>query len=271
MAVVAAEDAYASSVADAATAEATALGLQLTGRIDYDLALPRWPEVMARLSAERPDVVILASHIPDGVAFVHALQAAGIHPDALIGSTMAECVPDFGDALGDAALGIFGSDRPPSGFDPSVLDPAARAVYQRFATSWADRFGGAPTEEGLSGFSAAWALFHDVLPAAAAKGPLEPSAIAAAARSVDLPAGSLPNGAGLRFASDPDHLGQNIRAAAVMWQWQPAGTVAVGSGWGNVQSSSPGVLSATPPSPVQDVVVWPTAFAAGEIRMVPLP
>ncbi|TAM67433.1 MAG: amino acid ABC transporter substrate-binding protein, partial [Chloroflexota bacterium] len=76
VAVVAANDAYASSVADAAVAETRALGLDLTARIDYDLDLPRWPEVMRALAASRPDVVILASHIPDGVAFVKALDAA---------------------------------------------------------------------------------------------------------------------------------------------------------------------------------------------------
>jgi len=37
---------------------------------------------------------------------------------------------------------------------------------------------------------------------------------------VDLPEGALPNGAGLKFSSDPATLGQNERAAAVIWQWQ---------------------------------------------------
>jgi branched-chain amino acid transport system substrate-binding protein len=276
VAVVAANDAYASSVADAAVAETRALGLDLTARIDYDLDLPRWPEVVRALAASRPDVVILASHIPDGVAFVKALDAAQLKVGALIGSTMAECVPDFGNALGQAALGIFGSDRPPSGFDPSVLDPTARALYDRFATAWAREAGGQPTEEGLSGFTAAWALFHDVLPAAAAGGHLDAQGIAAAARGVDLPAGSLPNGAGLQFAADPAHLGQTVRAAAVMWQWQAAGPAAA-SGWGGGSgsgsgydpgpSSSPAPVTAT----VKDVVIWPAAFAWGDIQMVPRP
>ena len=35
-----------------------------------------------------------------------------------------------------------------------------------------------------------------------------------------MPRGSLPNGAGLQFSTDPAMLGQNTRAAAVIWQWQ---------------------------------------------------
>ncbi len=73
---------------------------------------------------------------------------------------------------------------------------------------------------------------------------MTPTAIAAAARAIDLPAGSLPNGAGLRFSSDPATLGQNVRAAAVIWQWQA-------------------VRSYT--------YVWPPTYATGSIAFVPLP
>ncbi|HEX5465291.1 MAG TPA: ABC transporter substrate-binding protein [Candidatus Limnocylindrales bacterium] len=297
--VVSANDAYASSVADAAVAESKALGLRLTGRVTYDLGLPRWSQVVSAVAASRPDVVILASHIPDGVAFVQALDAAHVTVPALIGSTMAECVPDFGNMLGDASLGIFGSDRPPSGFDPQALDPSARALYDRFAAAWAEQAGGPPTEEGLSGFTAAWALFHDVLPSAAAAGRLDAQDIAAAARAVDLPSGSLPNGAGLRFATDTAHLGQNLRAAAVMWQWQAASPASAAVSAWQPPSTGSGAWEGSDPTAsgsatdgiaggetagsrtsgqvaganatVQDVVVWPAAFAAGRIEMVPRP
>ena len=220
-------------------------------------------------------MIILASHIPDGVAFRQAMLAAGLKVRALIGSTMAECDPDFAGDLGADAVGIFASDRPTGGFQPGALDPSARATYDRFAAAWATAYppvstdhgygaapsaGGdseytisgpveagsaqaGPSEEGLSGFSAAWALFHDVLPSAAANGSPDSSTIAAAARGVDLPTGSLPNGAGLSFSTDPATLGQNLRAAAVIWQWQA-------------------VRSYT--------FVWPPTYATGTIGFVPL-
>jgi hypothetical protein len=157
---------------------------------------------------------------------------------------MAQCVPEFGALLGADAVGIFASDRPGEGFDAAGLRPNGQSLYARFAARWQERSGSQPTEEALSGFSAAWALFHDVLPRAAAAGHIDAKAITDAARSVDLPEGSLPNGAGVRFASDPDRMGQNLRAAAVIWQWQA------------VRHS---------------VVVWPPVYANGSIAMVPLP
>jgi hypothetical protein len=82
-----------------------------------------------------------------------------------------------------------------------------------------------------------------VLTAANAAGALDAGSIATAARALDLPEGALPNGAGLRFSSDPATLGQNDRAAAVIWQWQAVR---------------------------QYAFVWPASYATGDIAFVPL-
>jgi len=269
IAIVSAQDAYAASVADAAASTAASLAMPVVTRSTYSLVVPDWAGVMTNLAKARPDVIILASHIPDGVAFRQAMLASGLKIGALIGSTMAECDPDFAGDLGAGAIGVFASDRPTAGFQPDALQPSARAVYDRFAAEWgtppidgespaegASGYGAdseyaisgpgesasaSATEEALSGFSAAWALFHDVLPSARR---VDASSIAGAARAIDLPQGSLPNGAGLRFSSDPDTLGQNERAAAVIWQWQAVRTYSF---------------------------VWPATFATGPIHFVPLP
>jgi hypothetical protein len=68
--------------------------------------------------------------------------------------------------------------------------------------------------------------------------------VADAARQSDLPAGRLPNGGGLRFSAGSATLGQNLRAASVIWQWQ------------GVEKS---------------VTVWPPVFATGKVDLVPLP
>ena len=282
VAIVAANDDYARSVADAAVATALGAGTPIVVRTSYDLTVPDFAPLMIQLRDARPDVVILASHIPDGIAFRRAMIAANLHVGALIGSTMAECDPDFAGDLGPDAVGIFASDRPTGGFQPTALDPAARALYDRFAAAWVARGAGAsrpggygstagedgsaaagasqseytisgpveagsaaagPSEEGLSGFAAAWALFHDVLPLVARSGPADAAAVAAAARTIDLPSGALPNGAGLRFSADPATLGQNERAAAVIWQWQA-------------------VRSYT--------FVWPPTYQTGNVAFVPL-
>jgi branched-chain amino acid transport system substrate-binding protein len=279
VALAVADDDYANAVADAAESTAIARGLPVVLRRSYDLYVPDFPAVMADLEAARPDVIILASHIPDGIAFRKAMVQSGLKVGALIGSTMAECDPDFAGELGADAIGIFASDRPTAGFQSSALDPAAAATYARFATAWAavaaraggsgDGTGGGyggggyggggygedeeytihgpdqdataeESEEALAGFTAGWALFHHVLPRAMG---FDAASVAAAARSIELPEGALPNGAGLRFSTDPARLGQNELAAAVMWQWQAIRTYEF---------------------------VWPPTYATGSIDFVPL-
>ncbi|HZU13669.1 MAG TPA: ABC transporter substrate-binding protein [Chloroflexota bacterium] len=238
VAVVNADDDYARSVADAALAVARRSGMHIVVHSVYSLYAPRWTPIMARLRRVHPDIIILASHVADGVAFRRAMLRAHVHTGALIGSTMAECGPDFGRMLGSEAIGVFASDRPSpmGGFNPLTLHGSGRALYERLVRAG----GGMPSEEALSGFSAGWVLFHYVLPRARG---LTPRAIAAAARSLNLAAGTLPNGAGVRFAADRAHLGQNTRATSVIWQWQA------------VRHS---------------VVVWPAVYATGRIRFVPL-
>jgi branched-chain amino acid transport system substrate-binding protein len=269
VAIAVADDAYAQSVADAAESTAEAEGMPIVLRRPYNLGVPDWPEVMRDLAAAKPDVIILASHIPDGIAFRQAMIAADLRVGALIGSTMAECDPDFAGELGEDAVGIFASDRPTAGFQPSALGPDAAAAYARFATAWAavaSEAGGSgdargygdddaeytihgpdedataeESEEALAGFSAGWALFRHVLPGAGAG--YDASSVATAARALDLPDGTLPNGAGLRFSADPARLGQNERAAAVIWQWQAVRTYEF---------------------------VWPPTYATGKVAFVPL-
>ena len=239
--VVLEDDDYGHSVADNAVISAHKQGLNVVSYTTYSAYRPDWPRVLADVAAARPDVLILASYISDGVSFRRAMLAAHLHVGALIGSTMAECGPDFGLELGSDAIGVFASDRPTQGFNPQVLTPDARSTYERFSRAWWQVTGTAPTEEGLAGFSAAWALFHDVLPHA---GTFSAGSIASAARALDMPRGSLPNGAGIQFSTDPTMLGQNTRAAAVIWQWQ------------GVRHS---------------VTVWPPVDATGTPKLIPLP
>jgi branched-chain amino acid transport system substrate-binding protein len=239
--LVTAGDAYGHSVADGARAALNAAGVPVVDEAVYNPYAPVWQPVLQAIAATRPDILILSSHIPDGIAFRRAFLAAGLHVDAFLGSSMAQCMDDFGDALGPQAVGVFASDRPQANFNPGALDPSARRLYERFAAAWRAQHGGDPTEEGIAGFTAAWVLFHDVMPAAVS---LTPTALAAAARALDLPAGSLTNGAGVLFGSSARLLGQNLRAAAVIWQWQAVR---------------------------RSVVVWPATYATGKVIMVPLP
>ena len=169
------------------------------------------------------------------------MLAQHIHAGALIGSTMAECYPDFGNILGPDAVGVFASDRPDGWVNYDLLKPGAREATDAFDDAWKDQTGTEPTEEGLAGFTAAWALFHYVLPHAKA---FTAAAIAQAARETVQPAGSLPNGGGINFSRDTANLGQNLSAIGVIWQWQATR---------------------------KEVTVWPEEYAQGPVKLVPLP
>jgi branched-chain amino acid transport system substrate-binding protein len=235
---VTADDDYGTSVADATRTALEAGGMHISGESLYNPYTPDWTPVMSAIKAEKPDILVLSSHIQDGIAFRRAFLAAGLQVKVFMGTTMAQCDQDFGNVLGAAAVGVFASDRPQGDFNPGALDPQARALYDRFAALWKQRTGeSAPSEEGIAGFTAAWVLFDDVLNRA---GDDSAQSIAAAARSLDLPDGSLPNGGGVLFSTAPGQLGQNVRAAAVVWQWQ---------------------------APRHSVVVWPPVYATGQVKL----
>jgi branched-chain amino acid transport system substrate-binding protein len=235
---VTADDDYGHSVADATRTALEAGGMHIGGESVYNPYTPNWSPVMRALAAAKPDILVLSSHIQDGIAFRRAFLAAGLQVKVFMGTTMAQCDQDFGNVLGAAAVGVFASDRPQGDFNPDALDPQARALYDRFAALWKQRTGAsAPDEEGIAGFSAAWVLFADVLGKAGDDGA---QSIATAARALDLPSGSLPNGGGVLFSTAPGQLGQNTRAAAVVWQWQ---------------------------APKHSVVVWPPVYATGQVKL----
>jgi branched-chain amino acid transport system substrate-binding protein len=234
-------DAYPSSVAAAVNDQAEREGIPVVANVVYDAHTPDWTSVLTQVRAAQPNILVLASYIADGVDFRRAMLKSGLHVDAMIGSTMAQCIPDFGAMLGADAIGVFAADRPPHGFNPGALTPTGKSTYDRFAAAYRNEFGSDPSEEAIAGFGAAWALFHYVMPHAR---DLSATALAASAKSLDLPDGTLANGAGIKFDTAPEAMGQNTRAASVIWQWQ------------GVRHS---------------VTVYPPVFATGSPGFIPLP
>src|SRR5438309_3528089 len=140
MAIVHNLDGYPTSVATAAAQQAAIEGIQVVADVVYDAHTPDWPSVIAQVRIAKPDILVLSSYIADGVDFRRAMLRSGLHVDAFIGSTMAQCVPDFGAMLGADAIGVFASDRPEHGFNPGALNATGRAVYARFAAAYRREF-----------------------------------------------------------------------------------------------------------------------------------
>jgi branched-chain amino acid transport system substrate-binding protein len=213
-------------------------------QIAYDPNDVDMTKLVHRLAASHPDVLFASAYLDDAVEMRREMVAQGLDVLVGIGTSSSYCMPQFGDELGAEAVGLFASDKPDSdSVNAEGLRPEARALLERAAAAYADRFGGSMSAAALAGFSGAWALLHDVAPAATA---LTPEAVADAANAVDLPDGSLPNGSGLRFGEPGGATaGANVLAASVIWQWQ---------------------------TPGENAVVWPPRYATSPIRMLdPLP
>jgi branched-chain amino acid transport system substrate-binding protein len=234
------DDVYGRSVARGALDEIGHRGLTLVGTFPYDPYEADLKTLARTIARSDPDVLFVSAYLEDGVALRRETVRQGLNLVASIGTSSSYCHPQFGEALGEDALGLFASDKPDSGsLNTEGLTKEARDLLGRASTSYVDRYGEEMSAPALSGFSAAWALFHDVIPRASTA---EAKDVARAARGIRIRRGALPNGSGLSFAApgSPD-AGANLRAASVIWEW-------VGVG--------------------QRAVVWPPQFATTSIRPI---
>jgi branched-chain amino acid transport system substrate-binding protein len=243
-AVTLVDDAYGRAVARGALDELEARGYPLVAEIAYDPRTADMAELVEDLAASDPDVLFVSAYLEDAVAMRREMVAQGLDLLAGVGTSSSYCMPQFGAELGDEAVGLFASDKPDAdALDAEGLIPSGRALLERAGAAYTARFGRPMSAAALAGFSAAWALLHEVLPAAA--GP-SPTAVAAAANAIDLPEGSLPNGSGLRFGEPGSGTaGSNLLASSIIWQWQ---------------------------APGEHAAVWPPRYATSAIRPIdPLP
>jgi len=151
------------------------------------------------VAAAKPDVLFVSAYLDDAIALRRQLVRQHVPLVANIGTSSSYCMPAFGATLGKDAVGVYASDKPSAtSIDPTGLLPDGAALLERANDAYRERWNEDMSPAALAGFSAAWALFTDVLPRATS---MSAAAVADAARTSDIPAGSLPNGSGLRFGS----------------------------------------------------------------------
>ena len=235
------DDLYGRAVADGALQEIRAMGLPLAGRFPYDPLHLDAAKVVQDIAASKPDVLFVSAYLQDGIALRREMVRQHLSVLVNIGTSSSYCMPAFGQALGTGAVGLFASDKPDAdSIDASGLTPEAAGLLQEARSAYRARYHAEMTAPALAGFSAGWALFHDVLPQASSDAPAD---VVVAALRTRVPVGGLSNGSGLEFGPDgTDLAGSNLRAVSVIWEW-------VGVG--------------------ERRVVWPPRFATGSI--VPAP
>jgi len=220
------DDAYGRSVEAGGASALRAAGLKDVGNFGYDARTVNMAHLVKRIAGVRPDVLFVSAYLNDAIALRRQIVKQHVPLLANIGTSSSYCMPAFGKTLGKEAVGVYASDKPSaSSIDPAGLPAPAQGLLARANAAYEAEWGQSMSPPALAGFSGAWALFKDVLPSASS---VDPSAVADAARAMDLPSGSLPNGSGLHFGAlgTPD-AGDNLAATSVIWKWVSPGRAAV--------------------------------------------
>jgi branched-chain amino acid transport system substrate-binding protein len=220
------DDVYGRSVADGAIGAMRTRDLRDVGHFGYDPRTVDMRELVHAIGAVRPDVLFVSAYLEDAIDLRRELVRQGVPLLANIGTSSSYCMPAFGTTLGEDAVGVYASDKPSAtSIDPSGLRPDGASLLARANAADRELWGLDMSPPALAGFSAAWALFAEVMPAADSFAPAD---VADAALRADLPAGSLPNGSGLLFgAPGTPQAGDNVAAASVIWEWVRPGEAAV--------------------------------------------
>ena len=193
--------------------------------------------IISKYKELQPDVIYWGAFAPDSILFWRQSQQQDYTPPSVIAFTSGPGTPDFLEAFGpEGTNGVLVLDTPLVTDSIGGADPEAAQVFERFTEEYASTFPDDPlTGNAIVGFIGGWAVLNEVLPLASE---MTPEGIQEALRSVDLPAGSLPNGWGLNFNDN----GQNEGAFPALHEW------------------TDGVL----------VPVWPDSVASGEVQFLPI-
>lgn len=193
------------------------------------------PTVLQMKNAD-PDVVIATSYINDGIDITKQSKILDFSPKLYLGIGSGYGLPAYYESLGENSQGIID-------IDPSTtpvydnFEPELKEAVIEFEKRYEAERGYMPPAIGYLTFQAAWVLAHNVIEVAG--GTDDYQAMIDAANAIDIPEGSLPTGAGVKF----DENGQNQRAILAAMQWQD------------------GKL----------VTIYPEYIASGEPIMIPLP
>src|SRR6266550_3330206 len=157
--VVYVNDVYGQAVSSGMIDEINAMHLPLAGTFPYDLQAVRYPDIVHRIRAARVQVLLVVAYMDDGIGLRKEMVKQRVPLVASIGTSSSYCMPGFGKALDEAAVGLYASDKP----DGDVLSPARLSPDAAAALIWArmtfkQRFHEPMTAAALTGFSGAYAL-----------------------------------------------------------------------------------------------------------------
>jgi branched-chain amino acid transport system substrate-binding protein len=204
---------FGSTAAKAIEQYAKNAGVPVIESVSYNRSSNDLSSVVLRARSARPDVVFIASYIPDGTLFLKQSKQMGLRPKAIFTYGVFNDM-NVKEALGEDIENLFCVSWPAGGVEPEKLTAEAGREYASFSARFKERYKVDRVPQfSAAAFAGATALYREVL----AKAPsLDPGALRTAALAVDVPEGSSAYGFGIKFGPD----GQNQRSYNVTWQWQ---------------------------------------------------
>ncbi|GAA0182921.1 ABC transporter substrate-binding protein [Clostridium sediminicola] len=210
-------------------------GIQVVEDIRYSKDVQDTAPMVLKIKDANPDAVIATSYINDGINFWKQSKQLDFNPKSMIGIGSGYGLISFSDALGTDAEGVIDID-PATTPNLENLDPEMAKAVEEFMTEFEKQTGNTPGATTILSWQAAWVLLNNVIAEASST---ETKDLVEVAKNLDIPLGTLPTGAGVKF----DENGQNERAVAAAMQWQSG----------------------------ELVVVYPETVAKTEPVMIPLP
>jgi len=200
-------------------AEANNVSIVLNDFYDARATTDTTPIVMRMMAAE-PDIVIATSYINDGIDITRKMKLLNWSPKVFLGIGSGYGTYAYWEALDLDAQGQLSLD-PTNAPVLESLDPDMRELVIEFSERFEREKGYPPTTVGYLAFQATWILLRDVI---AVVGDVDDvDALVAAAKNINLPIGTLPTGAGVKF----NEKGQNERCVIAVMQWDQGRLVTV--------------------------------------------
>ena len=213
LAIVWEDSIFGSTAAKAIEQYAKNAGVPVVESVSYNRTSNDLSSVVLRARSARPDVVFIASYIPDGTLFLKQSKQMGLRPKAIFTYGVFNDM-NVKEALGDDIENLFCVSWPAGGVEPEKLTPEAGREYEAFSSRFKERYKVDRVPQfSAAAFAGANVLYREVI----AKSPsLDADALRTAALAVDVPEGASAYGFGVKFGPD----GQNQRSYNVVWQWQ---------------------------------------------------
>jgi branched-chain amino acid transport system substrate-binding protein len=213
IAVVSENGDFGKSIASGVAKYAKEAGMTIVLNELYDSKTTDTSPIVLKLKASNADIVIATSYINDGIDITKKSKVLDYFPKIFLGIGSGYGLAAYGKSLGADAEGMIDLD-PTSSPLVKNLDPAMAKAVAEFQERFQAARGYASPTVGYLAWQATWVLLHNVI--AKAGGTDDLAAMINAAKALDIKAGYLPTGAGIKF----DENGQNQRPVISAMQWQ---------------------------------------------------